>query len=42
VGKYWHIIDSLKETVAKKQMTVSAVTDEILYRGLVDARLMEE
>ena len=38
----WHIIDSLKETAAKKQMTVSAVTDEMLYRGLVDAGLMEE
>ena len=36
------IVDKLKETAAKKQMTVSAVTDDILYRGLVDARLMEE
>ena len=29
------IMDKLKETAAKKQMTVSAVTDEMLYRGLV-------
>ena len=36
------IMDKLKETAAKKQMTVSAVTDEILYRGLVDAGMMEE
>ena len=36
------IRDKLKETAAKKQMTVSAVTDEMLYRGLVDAGLMEE
>ena len=36
------IMDKLKETAAKKQMTVSAVTDEMLYRGLVDAGLMEE
>ena len=34
------IMDKLKETVAKKQMTVSAVTDEMLYRELVDAGLM--
>ena len=32
----------LKETAAKKQMTVSAVTDEMLYRRLVDAGFMEE
>ena len=36
------IMDKLKETAAKKQMTVSAITDEILYRGLVDAGMMEE
>ena len=36
------IMDKLKETAAKKQMTISAVTDEMLYRGLVDAGLMEE
>jgi hypothetical protein len=36
------IMDKLKETSAKKQMTLSAVTDEMLYRGLVDAGLMEE
>ena len=36
------IMDKLKETSAKKQMTLSAVTDEILYRGLVDAGLMKE
>ena len=36
------IMDKLKETAAKKQMTVSAVTDEMLYRELVDAGLMEE
>ena len=36
------IMDRLKETAAKKQMTISAVTDEMLYRGLVDAGLMEE
>jgi len=32
----------LKEKAAKKQMTVSAVTDEKLYRGLIDAGLMKE
>ena len=36
------IMDKLKETAAKKQMTVLAVTDEILYKGLVDAGMMEE
>ena len=36
------IMDKLKETAAKKQMTVSAVTDEMLFRGLVDAKVMEE
>ena len=36
------IMDKLKETVVKKQMTVSAVTDEMLYRGLIDAGLMKE
>ena len=36
------IMDNLKETAAKKQMTVSAVCDEMLYRGLVDAGLMEK
>ena len=36
------IMDKLKETAAKKQMTVLAVTDEMLYRGLVDAGLMEK
>ena len=36
------IMDKLKETSAKKQMKLSAVTDEMLYRGLVDAGLMEE
>jgi hypothetical protein len=36
------IMDKLKETASKKLMTVSAETDEMLYRGLVDARLMEE
>ena len=36
------IMDKLKETPAKKQMTVSAVTDEMLYRELVNAGLMEE
>ena len=35
------IMDKLKETAAKKQMTVSAC-DEMLYRGLVDAGVMEE
>ena len=35
------IMDKLKEKAAK-QMTVSALTDEMLYRGLVDAGLMEE
>ena len=39
---YGQIMDKLKETAAKKQMTVSAITDEILYRGLVDAGMMEE
>ena len=36
------IMDKLKETASKKQMTVSAITDEILYRGLVDDGLMED
>ena len=36
------IRDKLKVTAIKEQMTVSAVTDEMLYRGLVDAGLMEE
>ena len=36
------IMDKLKETAARQQMTVLAVTDEMLYRGLVDAGLMEE
>ena len=36
------IMDKLKETAAKKQMTVLAVTGEMLYRGLVDVGLMEE
>ena len=36
------IMDKLKETSVKKQMTLSAVTDEMLYRGLVDAGLMEQ
>ena len=36
------IMDKLKETAAKKQMTISAVTDGMLYRGLVDAELMED
>ena len=36
------MVNKLKETAAKKQMTVSAITDEILYRGLVDAGMMEE
>ena len=36
------IMDKLKETAAKKQMTISAVTDGMLYRGLVDAGLLEE
>ena len=36
------IVDKLKETAAKKQMTVSAVTDETPFRGLVDAKVMEE
>jgi hypothetical protein len=35
-------MDKLKETASKKQMTVSAVMDEILYRGLVDDGLMED
>ena len=39
---YGKIMDKLKETATKKLMTVSAVTDEMLYRGLVDAGLMEE
>ena len=36
------IMDKLKETAAKKQMTVSALCDEILNRELVDAGLMKE
>ena len=33
------IMDKLKETAAKKQMTVSAVTDEMLYRGVGRCRI---
>ena len=36
------IMYKLNETAAKKQMTVSVVCDEMLYRGLVDAGLMAE
>ena len=36
------IMDKLKETATKKQMTVSAVTDEMLYWRLVDAGLLED
>ena len=36
------IMDKLKETAAKKQMTLSVMTDEMLYRGLVDAVLVKE
>ena len=42
VGKYWQIIDSLKKIAVKKQMTHSAMTDEMLYRGLVEAILVKE
>ena len=42
VSIYGQIMDKLKETAVKKQITVSAVTDEMLYRGLVDAGLIEE
>jgi len=35
-------MDKLKETASKKLMIVSAITDEILYRGLVDDGLMED
>jgi len=35
-------MDKLKETAAKKQVIISAVTDEMLYRGSVDAGLMAE